>query len=449
MSGDSWLSSFAFFIIPAVSYFLTFNKKWQSFKSIVFIFLAFLMLIAFKYPGINNHLYSIQSGLSNGGIQDTIYSSLPLKNRIVDRNNYVSEQTAELNEFFNDNMSPEATFYDYSNSPMLYHYLSKRVPSYFNQPLLSIHDEYLQKTLIEQLKSDDIPYIVYSNFPDNWYDIQDGVPKNLRHFYLGEYFHQEYRPFALIGKYSIWIKKDQSNSVLLSAIDYQLDTIDDDQKILFDTKRILEKRIWLVLYEFNTDHVYFNDNRIMRSYFDGVNSYFHIEKDGNEKNALIIDGNPDFTLASCDFFPDNYSLRNRTYNLKYLPRIWAQNESLENYNWQSLELHDNNNENVSAYIIEDSNKDYGAAFVMINARINWGEFSEIQVVLKDDKNQIKGTFKFIITKNDSENNYLIRMSSQMAWYFSDIHYIEVVTDGKSSIDNLSIASDSSSKPLLN
>jgi len=110
--------------------------------------------------------------------------------------------------FLRDNLNSNETFFDFSNSPMLYYKTEKKIPAYFSQSLQYIVDLYLQHSCIENLKNTNIPFVVYSQTVDAFGDKIDGIPNNVRYHYIASYLIDQYTPSNDYGLFHIWKKKD-------------------------------------------------------------------------------------------------------------------------------------------------------------------------------------------------------------------------------------------------
>ena len=113
----------------------------------------FFVVLIFKYP-----TYSGYSGLIEKF--DAHYKEyIPFKetdkkisryqeDAIFARDNYL-----ELKSFLDKNVPQPATFLDFSNTPMLYFYTQRNVPSYFNQYMQNTVDGYLQRENLKKLSA--------------------------------------------------------------------------------------------------------------------------------------------------------------------------------------------------------------------------------------------------------------------------------------------------------
>ncbi len=113
----------------------------------------------------------------------------------------------DFDNFMKTNFSNKATFIDFSNTPMLYFYTKRQVPSYFNQYMQNTVTSFLQIENIKKLNSMEVPVVVYSHLPENWWDNTDGVPNRIRYYHISQYIFKHYRPFAHINDYYIWLKQ--------------------------------------------------------------------------------------------------------------------------------------------------------------------------------------------------------------------------------------------------
>ena len=118
--------------------------------------------------------------------------------------NIANSNFNEFANFINNQMKDKETFFDFSNSPMLYVYTHKETP-FFTNHLMLMHDDYLQESALRRLKKYEIPVLVFAyTVPYNL----DSVPFQIRYYKLAEYFYQNYHPYAIINSREIWIRND-------------------------------------------------------------------------------------------------------------------------------------------------------------------------------------------------------------------------------------------------
>lgn len=401
ISGDVWLSSFVYFIIPASIFILPLGNFIHRFKIPSFLILMFFMSAAFKYPGITDIDFLGEKAFKRFSERDTLFSeSLNLTGRIVEDTSFVKDLD-ELVTFLNDNLSEEQTFYDYSNSPMLYYYSQRKVPSYFNQPLLSSQDVYLQKKQIDRLENEDIPFVIYSGFPYSWFDEQDAVPKNVRHYLIGEYIHREYKPFALIGKYAVWIQKEKNGDELLNST-----KLDTNWRTAFDPdrKHFLKKKIDSFVKTSDT-----------ATYINDLYQYRHLQiSDSAYFDEWVNDSS--YEVYSCAYFPDFYSLRNVFYNTKKLGRIWmeAMNEDAK----ELIRLNVDSSKEGKHYFLPENRDLNKPAYLIIKASLIYSESAPAAVYLWNTNDRIVASFGIDIDRKES-SEYLIRISTNPNYYFGN------------------------------
>jgi hypothetical protein len=206
-NNDGFLTSFSFLLLSLFTVVLLIRKR-SVLKMSVFTITLFVLILAFKFPD--------NKGLSS---EATVFFKnykefKPYKNsrdkiqRALRDNGFEEKNRTELKSFFDKNFSPNATFIDFSNTPALYYFLKKPVPSYFNQYMQNTVDGYLQKVNIRNLKEFEIPIVVFSNQPKTWFDKTDGVENTYRYYLMAEYVYQNYHPFRIMSNHSLWIKND-------------------------------------------------------------------------------------------------------------------------------------------------------------------------------------------------------------------------------------------------
>lgn len=111
-------------------------------------------------------------------------------------------------EFLNENLTSSQTFIDFSNSPMLYYYTKKKIPSLFSQYLQNVVDAYLQDKSIKLLKEIDAPFVVFNQNPLTFYDQTDGISNKVRYYRMTPYLYNNYEPYQQFGKFQVWVNKE-------------------------------------------------------------------------------------------------------------------------------------------------------------------------------------------------------------------------------------------------
>ena len=195
----------------------------QKGKSTVFLHLfliGFFSIFALKYYSIGkdratSNTFLEQSSLAN---LDTQFNK-KFEGRLLNTNPFLDENHSDFKRFLDENLTEHQTFYDFSNSPMLYYYCQRAVPSYFCQNLQNTIDEYLQNEQLIQLDTAMVPVVIYSNYPASWWDASDGVHSAMRQNMIVEFIHKNYEPYQIINNRAIWISESKKilNSDTLKA----------------------------------------------------------------------------------------------------------------------------------------------------------------------------------------------------------------------------------------
>ncbi len=214
---DSALTSYGFFIIVSIVLIKLINKN--SFIRFFILFVFSTLLISnyvYSPPDLRkNNLYnSLTMGLNN---PFSIPSSKEKIHRIIEVDTYKNKY-ADFSHWMKNNFSDKSTFLDFSNTPMLYYYTKRIVPDYFVQIPHTAHNEYLQNRFLSGLKNYEIPVVIFSNVPLNFWDNLDGIPNTLRHYRLTEYIYRNYSPAYIIDNRSIWVDKKIKLNVPLRSL---------------------------------------------------------------------------------------------------------------------------------------------------------------------------------------------------------------------------------------
>lgn len=127
-------------------------------------------------------------------------------NRVVPNPEF-SNRNDQAIYFLKTQLKKDETFIDLSNTPMLYFYSEKNVPSYFNQYLQNTVTDELLEINIRELKQMKIPFVVFSQIPEVFFDNIDNIPNKVRHHELTNFIYDHYQPFIQAGSYRIWKRK--------------------------------------------------------------------------------------------------------------------------------------------------------------------------------------------------------------------------------------------------
>lgn len=111
--------------------------------------------------------------------------------------------------------------FDFSNTPLLFHYLIDRDPSTRHFHVAVAYPEELQKDLIDRLGRDPPKLIVFDNDStsiiglSNW----DGIPNMVRLYDVGQWILDRYRPLLWTHGFTIYARRDQPS---VSKLDLNL-----------------------------------------------------------------------------------------------------------------------------------------------------------------------------------------------------------------------------------
>ena len=205
---DTLLSST--FYVATVLLLLAFLKIKSSYRRYVAFFsLSFMMIVTLKYFPVYQGKTNVEKLLTQVGIfrLDEHFNEQNFEGKIKDNREFADRNYTAFKQFLDAELSPEQTFLDFSNTPMLYYYCQRKVPAYFCQSLQNTVDDYLQLDQLKRVDPKKVPVVVYSHYPPNWWDNTDGVPNAMRHYLIAEYIYRHYKPYGIINQYSVWIHK--------------------------------------------------------------------------------------------------------------------------------------------------------------------------------------------------------------------------------------------------
>lgn len=477
---DTALSSYGFFILAATVFF---NERFRNNKSIsffIFITIASLLVINYKFSSpdlTRNNMYFV----AKQQVQQALFvASSNTKTDRTPESTDVSTNYNELNHFLKENFSDSSTFLDFSNSPMLYYYLHRITPNYFCQIPHTAHNEKMQLSFLEGIKKFDIPVVVFSNIPYNFWDYLDGIPNTLRHYRISEYIYENYRPYAILNKHSVWVKKNSNVKELQSgkiADINSLSGLEIHGAILKDSITISGKpeeniRIKNILsspMKLNEGMNYFLSLSIISatqgtlsvvSSFAGPQGtetrktdiklqagmsepFIILEKKPGEEIVqsveLILPPNPEYIVKSiqieeCQYLPDLYTKQALEQSIKFIPYVWGTFDKIStstNHGPQIKLLKEpytlKSDSEIRFMIPSIANKESGS-YVKLRVRGSNEKASDV-ILNYGSKNKKSGGFVFSIIQGDHFTDYKIRMSSQYNWSQSEVEWISLYSIG--------------------
>lgn len=439
---DARFSSFSFFLFSA-GVFLFFQHKSSLFKFIIFICVSVFLLMNYKFPTQTEF-----SNLYSKIIKKTeTFSSLvitPNMSRCTDTTNYEEKYFGNFKKFISKNLNDKQTFIDFSNLPMLYYFSGKISPSYFYQNPLTIHNDYLQKNFISELSEYDAPLIVFSNFPENWWDNVDGVPNPMRHYRLAEYFYQHYKPFVIVDNLCIWKRNDfklENNEKVVYSYVKSTDSAYQEPNLICCSITESKEKNYLFKLSFNENAPEIkiqtkSGSRMMKSDFISEigNTAYYILKDIESEFSMEIKNDKNIRsviLTANEYIPDFYSFYPQKDDLLELPHIWASYDKSVANEKMLLSLSQSDTPfvgNNPLYFNFNSLIDKTSGnTVFITLEANNAEPSFISLKYGSKAKGNLGEFIFKVISGVGQRNFAIRISSHYNWYDPSVNYISLVS----------------------
>jgi hypothetical protein len=251
-SNDSIINTF-FFLGCCLLLLSLIHFKNNATRFVTFFSASFIFVTTWSYFPMNENNSFFNQFFSENTLfkLDTALNKDNSKGRVLLNEEFNKTEINPIHSFLNQHLKYKETFLDFSNSPMLYYYSNRNVPSYFCQNLQNTIDDYLQIEQLRQFKKQQVPLVIFSNYPKNWFDATDGVPSEMRHYMLASYIFKKYKPLGIVGKRSVWGLKSRH---------WKLKTLEQDTLIeksaIFDYKKAA--------------HVQFHHFKIHQSFLQGV-----------------------------------------------------------------------------------------------------------------------------------------------------------------------------------
>lgn len=199
---DLYISSFFFLFIA--TYTLHYFKRS---KASIFLIASFAMILAFHFPNVSNATSLGSQVIKKTVIAKGVKNSKEKIDRVIYSDDFEKSRFDSISQFIATNLKPAETFIDFTHTPMLYFFSQRKVPSYFNQYLQNTITPGLQKKNIATLNA--IGLVIFKHVPTNPLDAIDGVPNELRYFYLTNYIYANFTPDTVAYGYSFWKKKEE------------------------------------------------------------------------------------------------------------------------------------------------------------------------------------------------------------------------------------------------
>ena len=206
---DCYLSS-TFYLATSllVIYFIPFHRV--SFRYLAFFAVSFFLMVTLTYFPMAKEKTSFEHFITEHNLTNLnrqIHDK-HLVGRIEYEEGFDTKTFADFKKCLDSMLAPAQTFLDFSNSPMMYYFCQRKIPSYFCQSLQNTVDDFTQKEQLKLLNISEVPVLIFSNYPLNWFDATDEIPNVMRYPYLAEFIFRNYKPYAVINQKSIWINKE-------------------------------------------------------------------------------------------------------------------------------------------------------------------------------------------------------------------------------------------------
>lgn len=446
---DGWLSPFLFLILSG-SIYLFFHKRSQVAKFILFVLSASFLVMNYKYPAVAEP----QNTYSRWTNKVRNYSAIdPRENisRIIDEADTEKTQFSGFRKLVAEQLNEEQTFIDFSNTPMLYYLTGKISPSYFYQNPLTIHNDQLQNNFISELKEYDTPLLIFSHFPETYWDNVNGVPNGIRHYRMAEYFYQNYRPYVLTDGLCIWKRNDLLiENKIKNVFYYNKDTLNFQSVISGEAVRSADKKYYFSIKYKNyssTSVITLTDNGVLKqlsSVFGNknlhLNYYFVPDSMSGGKLKFSVDNSNNsvesIILIECDHLPDFYSGQPKRYDLKLLPYIWGTYDDRVHNETIIADLLSNplgmTNGKIEYFnFASDLDKSSGNT-IFISLQCDNAVAEPFELMYGSSRDGYKGTYSFIIPPGKGTREFAVRISSQFNWY-SKVDYVGLVSQSKEQI----------------
>ncbi len=471
------IASFSIIALGIAVFILLKNQELIT-RFIIFIIATSIISFQFSYPQVMPFALSenLKINIYDKFQQKMIQARAFLPSQNIDRSimhpGFEDKEFNAFKKFIDENLSSEQTFFDLSNSPMLYFYTHKEIPHYVNHTML-MHNDYLQDRLIQQLQSYDIPIVVFSYIDPFSYNL-DNMPFQLGYYKITEYIYKNYEPYKIINSREIWKRKnwdirssDETRNIFLdlkakdfkNLQSYNATLLLDNDKVQVSSGMV-DPYIFSLISKDNSINLstdkYYSINIEGRShsggdmqiFYDINNGFsqidsniFHVNAGAITKsikipianNSTLRDIRLDFANGDLfdldrlqiieDDMPVEQTLKvstlNQNFDIKYLPYIWGEFYK-SNLDSLPMQVDFNNFDSINKILsflplskIQKSKNNY----ILINAIVKDGEAVDINVVLTYGKdNETNGSINFIALADGEEHLYAIRISSQYNWY---------------------------------
>lgn len=202
---DNFLLSLALLSFPLAALYSANLKPFQ--RNTLFIICVFIFSVWMRFPS----RFADESPLSVVSIRPLKSNQIhyaPSQPRLKPDLAFCRANTDEVVQWLRGRLKEDETFFDFSNTPMLYYYAEKPVPSFFFQNPQNVHSMTLQADWIQRMPEFKVPFVLFRHDPPNWWDATDGVSNETRHVMMALYLRRNYHLHSFVGGYEIWERRN-------------------------------------------------------------------------------------------------------------------------------------------------------------------------------------------------------------------------------------------------
>jgi hypothetical protein len=104
-------------------------------------------------------------------------------------------------EFFSTILKPQDAVFDFSDQPLLFHFLLGQIPAVRFHEMITVVSPAGQHGLIEELEKHPPKVVIFSS--NHGFNISGVVPRSVRYHEVAEYLLDRYRPYTILNGYII------------------------------------------------------------------------------------------------------------------------------------------------------------------------------------------------------------------------------------------------------
>lgn len=459
---DTALTSYSFFLILSSIIVFSRSGKFSIKHFFLFGLGAYLLISNYKF----NPPDKKQNNVFHAAIIKLPEQTLPTLGterieRIAEPDNYRREKYGQLKTFIDEHLRADETYFDFSNTPMLYYFLNRRNPDYLCQPPHTAHNDYMQSILLDKLKKENLPVVVFSSYPETFWDRLDGLSNRMRHYRISEYIFTHYRPFTILNNKTVWLRKDIQSSPnsanlfsyrkdeenanpvqRINSFFFQIKTQKEnnfaaDLRILAATQGTLTCRLSYRKKDGTTANL--QQDVTIPSGWSSPYLPLNLPPDAEELTSLEMETNGvQAKVHSVNVYegkeiPEKLSDFSREDDLRLIPYIWGnyddkfspgKSQVIATISSEEKLLP---NENEIRYSLNTTQAEPEGNYILLKA---CAISQDVDIILNYGKdNEKNGGFVFRVLKNEKAQHYLIRISTQYNWYNREHNWISLYPMG--------------------